>query len=530
VAHRWRLGLEQDVPVSELTVGETVRVRPGERLPVDGTILSGTSEIDNSLLTGEATPEPRGPGDSVWAGTSNGRGILEVQVGKVGPDTFLAHLQELMTDAELNQVPVQKFADRVASAFVPVVLALGVLAAVGWYAFGGASGTVALLIFVSVVITACPCAFGIATPAAVIVATGRAAESGVLFKGRDAIERTGAVDVVLADKTGTLTLGRPRLKEVVVAPGWTKEDVLRLAAAVELGSEHPLARAVVEAARAEGAAVGVASEVVAQPGIGIYGTVDGATVEVRLLSASAETEGTSGLSPDPTAHFAREGWTSSVVSVGGKPAGWLGFEDPVRPEVPAAVAELGELGLEVMVVSGDNEAAVSRAARDAGIVEFRSRIRPDDKVRLVEEVQARNHRVAFVGDGLNDAAALTAAYAGIAVGTGTDVTKEAGRVILVRPDFRGVPLAVRTARSTLRKIRQNIFWAIGYNAFLLPIAAGILVPWTGFSVYAILPVTGAIAMGISSTTVLLNSLSLRRIPSPKGLPRTPGSSRDAIPA
>ncbi len=503
-----RDGSEREVPLGEVVPGDRVRVRPGARFPVDGVIREGRSTAAESLLTGESFPVPKVPGQRVVAGTTNGEGALWVEATGVGEDTVLGEIGRLVTEAETSRVPLQQLADRIAAAFVPIVLALAVSAAVAWYLFG-AGGPTALLVFVSVAITACPCAFGIATPAALVVGTGRAAEEGILFKGRDALERASRVTVVLTDKTGTLTRGRPTLVGAVPAPGVSEAELLATAAAVEAASEHPFARAVVEAATARGGTALRAESVEVEPGRGVRGTVDGHPVEVAV-------EGGGGAeSPeDPAlrrlaAPFEEAGQAWSVVRRDGVPIGVLGFEDEIAPGVPEAVRALAEDGISVVMVTGDRERAARRIAERAGIREVHSRQSPAGKLDLLRRYRAGGGFVAFVGDGINDAPALAAADLGIAIGSGTDVARESSGVVLVRPDFRGVALALRLGRRTVRKVRGNLAWAIGYNSVLLPVAVGVLVPWLGLGIYALLPIVGAVAMGLSSTSVVLNSLSLR---------------------
>ena len=505
---------EQEVPLNEVRPGDRLRILPGERFPADGTIRSGHTSVNEALLTGEAMPVPRGPGDPVIAGAINGEGALEVVATAVGADTFLAEVGRLVTEAETSRVPLQRTADRIASVFVPVVLVLAVGAALGWYLAGGAPATIALLVFVTVSISACPCAFGIATPAAILVGTGRSADEGVLFKGEDALERTASVDQVYLDKTGTVTSGKPSVADIVTAPGTTRAFVLAIASGVEGGSEHPLARAVIARAR-ELAVDPMPTEAVrVEPGAGVHAETSQGPAAVLAGDAAARAGVALTEFGEAVAAFERNGWTWSVVVLAGRAVGLISFSDPIAPHAVDAVRRLTAAGIPTVMITGDRGAAAQATARAVGIREVHSQVLPAGKLERLRAAQLQGHRVAFVGDGINDAAAITAADAGMAIGSGTDVAKEAGRVILVRSDLRGVPFALSTARRVVRKVRQNLLWAIGYNAILLPIAAGALVPLWGFSVYSLLPILGAAAMGISSTTVVLNSLSLRRIPSP----------------
>lgn len=519
-AHVLRDGREVDVAVTDLKPGDHLRVLPGERFPADGVVRAGSSEADESLVTGESLPVPKSPGGSVVGGSLNGAGALEVEATRVGSDSFLAEVGRLLSDAETSQVPLQRLADRIAERFVPTVLVLAIVAALGWSLLGSGL-TVAILVFVSVAITACPCAFGIATPAAIVVGTGRAAEAGVLFRGSDALERAGRVDLVLSDKTGTLTLGHPELTDLLPAPGVDELRLLEVAAGLELGSEHPLGRAVTRACAERGLAPAAVAEVRADVGEGVHGQLGGVAVSVHRLQGS---EALPDALVGPLQALGARGRTASVVEEGGRVLGALGFSDPMAPGVPEAVRALGRLGVNVELVSGDSEAVAREVARQAGIREVHARMSPSAKLELLRRRQAEGHVVAFVGDGVNDAPVLAAADLGIAIGTGTDVAREAGRVLLVRPDFSGVPTVLALSRRTVRKVRQNLLWAIGYNAVLLPLAAGALVPWLGFGVFTVLPVTGALAMGLSSTTVVLNSFSLRWSSLGLESPRAPGAS------
>jgi P-type Cu+ transporter len=503
-----REGVASSVRSGEVRAGDRLRVLPGDRFAADGIIRSGHTSTDESLLTGESLPVPKIPGDSVLAGAINGEGLVEVEATGVGSDTFVAQVGRLLTDAEMSRVPLQRTADRIAAVFVPVVLTLAVLAALAWFFLGGAGFAIALLVFVTVSITACPCAFGIATPAAIVVGTGRAAESGVLFRGEDAIERAARVDLVMTDKTGTLTTGTPILTDVRAGTGSGVDHVLSIAAAVEAGSSHPYARAVLEATKVRALAVPLATDVVADPGRGVRGTVNGAPVEVVSVEPAGQTLG------DPVllegfSTLASGGSSVAVVRESGRAVGLLGFRDPIAAAVPEALKALAEDRIEVVMVTGDHSAAAGRAARELGIREVYSGVSPAGKIALLRRFQSSGRVVAFVGDGINDAPALAGADLGIAIGAGTAVAREAGRVLLVRSDFRGVALALRLARRTVAKVRGNLGWAVGYNTVLLPIAVGGLVPWFGLSVYQVLPVIGALAMGLSSTTVVANSLSLR---------------------
>jgi P-type Cu+ transporter len=504
-----RNGVEVAVPVAEVKVGDSVRVRPGGRFPTDGVVRRGRTSVDESLLTGEAVPVPKAPGDRVLAGAINAEGLVEVEASNVGADTFLAQVGRLLTDAEMSRVPLQATADRIASVFVPFVLAIAMGSALFWYFVGGASFTVGLLVFVTVAITACPCAFGIATPAAIVVGTGRAAEQGILFRGADALERAARADVVLTDKTGTLTSPTPVLADATPSPGRTVEELLSLAAGVESGSEHALARAVTDAAKQRNLAPRAVTGIRADPGRGARGLVDGRPVAI-LRGDAARAEGADLAPVGPAiARAETQGDSWSVVTLDGRTIGLLAFHAEVVPGARAGVEALHALGIETVMVTGDLSRAAQRVGAELGIREVFAGVDPAAKVERVADYRRRGRHVAFVGDGINDAPALAAADVGLAIGTGADVAREAGQVLLFRSDFSGVPLALQLARRTVERVRRNLEWAIGYNVVLLPIAAGLLVPLWGFGIYAVLPILGAAAMGLSSTTVVVNSLSLR---------------------
>ena len=505
-----RDGKEAEIPVSEVRAKDRFRVRPGGRVPTDGVILEGQSAINEAILTGESLPVEKKPGDPIIAGAINGEGLLTVEATKVGEDTLLAQIGQLVAEAETSRVPLQKLADRIAATFVPVVLVLAVVASLGW-ALAGVGLTIALLVLVSVVITACPCAFGIATPAAIVVGTGRAAEQGVLFKGRDSLERASRADVVLTDKTGTLTRGEPSLTDLLPMPGVDKDRLLGVATGLEQGSEHPLAKAVRDAAAQHGSIIPPVHSLTAEPGRGIRGETEGRTVSILRGSAAQSDRVELGPLIPESRRLEAEGKTWSIVLEEGRPLGILGFADEVAPGVREAISALAQDGITAVMVTGDHEAAARHVANQVGISEVHAGVAPQEKLALIKEYQAKGKHVAYVGDGINDAPALAAADLGMAIGAGTDVAKETGGVILVRSDFRGVALALRTGRRTVGKVKSNLTWALGYNAVLLPVAAGALVPVFGLSIYNVLPITGALAMGLSSTSVVLNSLSLRLV-------------------
>lgn len=505
---RVRGGEQAPIPLDEVRPGDTYRVLPGARIPTDGVVREGTSLLDEAVLSGESVPVVKRPGSPVLSGAINGRGVLLVEATRVGTDTFLAQISHLVSEAETSRVPLQRLADRIASRFVPLVLVIAFVASVAWY-LGGAGITIGLLVFVSIAVTACPCAFGIATPAALMVGTSKAAAEGVLFKGRDSLYQASRVDTVLLDKTGTLTRGVPVLSDLVPAPGVDPARLLAIAAGLEGGSEHPFAQAVSDAAQRRGIAPLRFDRIEALPGSGIQGQAEGAIWSIRGGSLHENDSFSRGGLHEPARRLDVEGKSWSVVSQGDWDLGLLGFSDELDPSAREFTASLLRKGIAVSLVTGDREGAANRIATSLGISDVHANMTPGAKLRLIRELQRRGRRVAYVGDGINDAPALTAAELGIAMGAGTDVAKESGGAILVRSDLRGVNVALNAGRRTVRKVRENLGWAIGYNAVLLPIAAGALVPVFGLDVFRFLPVTGALAMGLSSTTVLLSSLSLR---------------------
>ncbi|HEY3524119.1 MAG TPA: heavy metal translocating P-type ATPase [Candidatus Limnocylindrales bacterium] len=504
---------DRDVPLAEVAVGDLLRVRPGERVPVDGVLTAGGSAVDEAMLTGEPIPVDKLEGDEVIGGTTNTTGSFVMRATRIGEETALARIVELVRRAQGSKAPLQALADRVSGVFVPVVLVAGLVTLVAWLAFGPEPVvTRSLVAFIAVVVVACPCAMGLATPTAILVATGRAAEAGLLIRGGEALEAAGHLDVVILDKTGTLTLGRPTVSGMAPLGDIDEAELLRLAAAAEQGSEHPLAAAIVARAAVDGIRFPAPTAFQASPGHGVTATVDGR----RVMVGSARFIREQGLAVDgaagtAVASAAAIGHTPVVVAVDGRPAGVFEIADPVKPEARAAVAELERLGLETWLVTGDAPATAEAVARQVGIPAERvhAGVLPAEKAELVESLRAAKRRVAMVGDGLNDAPALAAADLGIAIGTGADVAVEASDVTLVGGDPRLVATAVVVARRTIRTIRENLVWAFGYNVVLIPLAMGLLYPVLGVTVH---PAIAAGAMALSSVSVVANSLRLRRLP------------------
>jgi Cu+-exporting ATPase len=503
-----RGGRELDVPLEEVRVGDLVRVRPGERVPVDGRVTEGASAVDESMLTGEPLPVEKGPATEVIGGTMNRHGTFLFRATRVGRDTALAQIVEMVRRAQGSKAPIQRLADRIASVFVPIVLGVAALTFAVWFALGPEPRlTHALVAFITVVVISCPCAMGLATPTAIMVGTGQGAEAGILIRGGEALELAARVDAVVFDKTGTLTRGRPSLGEVAAAPGFTAEEVLDLAASVERGSEHPLAAAIL--ARADEAGLGRRGvdgfEAVA--GRGVRGRVGDRQVAVGTGAFLAA----GGVDVGPLANLAATSSAVTYLAVDGRLAGALPSVDEIKPEAAAAVRELQAAGLEVWLVTGDQARTAVAVATAVGIPAERvlAEVLPGAKADAVAAIQARGLRVAMVGDGVNDAPALARADVGIAIGTGADVALEASDVTLVGGDPRSVATAIWLSRRTLRVIRQNLAWAFGYNIVLVPVAMGALYPFLGVTLN---PALAAAAMALSSVSVVSNSLRLRRAP------------------
>ncbi len=505
-AHVLRDGQEKTLPVEQLVRGDLVVVRPGERLPVDGVVREGSSHVDASMVTGEPLPAARRTGDSVIGGTVNLEGRLVVEATSVGRDTMLAHIIQIVERAQTGKLPIQGLADRVIRVFTPAVLAIALLSFGIWMVLGPAPAvTRALLSAVAVLVVACPCAMGLATPAAILVGTGRAAELGVLFRRGEALETLASADTVLLDKTGTVTLGRPVLAACL---GEDRETLLRLAASVESASEHPLAHAVLEEARRRNITLLPAGNPAAVPGQGIQARIEGRQVLVgsaRFL----EQEGISAAAWAGTAgEMEAAGSTAVFVAADRILLGLLAIADPLRPEAPAMVQRLQALGFHVALVTGDNSRAAGAVAGRLGIREVHAGILPQGKADVVQQLQGQGRRVVFVGDGINDAPALALADVGIALASGTDIAMEAGEVTLARTGVGGVVTAITAARRTMAVIRGNLFWAFFYNILLIPVAAGVAIP-VGIQLS---PMLAGLAMGMSSVFVLTNSLRLRRLP------------------
>ena len=506
-------GREEDVPVDRVRAGDLLRIRPGEKVPVDGTVEEGQSSLDESMISGEPIPVEKEPGGKVVAGTVNGTGGLLVRADRVGPGTLLAQIVRMVTEAQRSRAPVERLVNRVSLYFVPAVLAVSVLTFIVWSVWGTEPRLAhALVNAVAVLIVACPCALGLATPMAIMVGTGRGAESGVLIKNAEVLEVLGRADTLVVDKTGTLTEGKPRLARVQPTEGFTEEEVLRLAAGLERGSEHPLAAAVVKGARERGIEPGEVRDFRSVTGKGVAGVVEGRRVALGN-AAMLRDEGVAyrgEIQPDPLADAVpSEVQTVVLVAVDGRYAGLVSVVDPVRASTPEAIRLLHEGGLRIIMLTGDRRGTAEAVGRELGIDEVVAEVLPEEKHAVVKRLQAEGHIVAMAGDGINDAPALAAAQVGIAMGTGTDVAIESAGVTLVHGDLRAIARARRLSRATMRNIRQNLFLAFVYNALSIPVAAGVLYPFTGV---LISPVWASAAMSLSSLSVVGNALRLRRVP------------------
>ena len=505
-----RAGREEEIPLSELRVGDEVVVRPGETVPADGVILQGSSYIDESMLTGEPVPVSRGAGDRVIGATLNRNGAFHLSVTRVGQDTVLSQIIRLVQQAQGSKAPIQRLADRISAVFVPVVLLVAVATFLVWFNFGPEPAHLhGLVAAVTVLIIACPCAMGLAVPTAVMVSTGRGAELGVLIKKGDALERTGRLDVLALDKTGTVTEGRPVVESVSLAPG-TEMDantLLQLAASVERLSEHPLGEAIVAEAERRGIAGRDVLDFRSFAGKGVTGVVEGRQVAAGNALLMVATGADTVLLREESEHRTRRGQTTVFIAVDGQLAGLIAVADPIRTTSTNAVSRLRKLGLDLVLLTGDDDRTARAVGKSVGIERVIAEVLPDEKLRVVRRIQEEGKKVALVGDGLNDAPALAQADIGIAMGTGVDVAVEAADIVLMRSDLLGVVDAIRLSRRTMRIIRQNLFWAFVYNVIGIPIAAGVLYPRFGL---LLTPAMAAAAMAASSVSVVTNSLRLRR--------------------
>ena len=502
-------GREEDVPLDQVQPGDKLRVRPGEKVPVDGVVVEGASAIDESMVTGEPMPIEKHAADRVIGATVNGTGSLVMRAERVGADTLLSRIVHMVGEAQRSRAPIQKLADTVSGYFVPAVVVIAVVTFAVWAAVGPEPAMAyGIINAVAVLIIACPCALGLATPMSIMVATGKGAMAGVLFKNAEAIEVMRKVDTLVVDKTGTLTLGKPTLVHVAPADGWDEALLLRLAASLERGSEHPLAAAIVTGAEARGVQLTNAEHFESVTGKGVKGRLDGRAVALGNRPLMDDVGADVGALADAADALRREGQTVMFVAVDGRSAGFVGVADPIKETTPEAIRQLHEERLQVVMLTGDNRTTAEAVAKKLGIDDVIPEVLPDQKADVIKRLQREGRVVAMAGDGINDAPALAQAQVGIAMGTGTDVAMESAGVTLVKGDLRGIVRARRLSRVTLRNIKENLFFAFIYNALGVPVAAGVLYPFFGL---LLSPIIAAAAMSLSSVSVVANALRLRRV-------------------
>jgi Cu+-exporting ATPase len=505
-----RDGREQDIPIEEVETGDLIMVRPGEKIPVDGVVRSGASSIDESMLTGESLPVDKKTGDAVIGATINRTGAFTFEATKVGKDTMLSQIIRMVQEAQGSKAPIQRLADYISSIFVPAVISLAAVTFAAWYLLGPADTkfTFALVNFIAVLIIACPCAMGLATPTAIMVGTGKGAEQGILFKNAESLERAQKIDTIVLDKTGTLTCGEPKVTDIIRG-GMSEKDILLFAGSAEKGSEHPLGEAIVRAAIEKGVSLEQADEFQALPGHGIRAVLHGREIILGNERLMAEKDIDFGTFLADSEKLSSLGKTSMFVAVDGKAAGIIAVADTLREHSPEAVRKLKDIGLEVVMLTGDNRRTAQAIAAELGITRVLAEVLPQDKMDMVKKLQSEGRVVAMVGDGINDAPALTQADVGIAIGTGTDVAIEASDVTLIKDDLRVVATAMRLSRRTMQTIKMNLFWAFFYNVIGIPVAAGVLFPLLGAK-GLLNPMYASAAMAMSSVSVVSNSLRLRK--------------------
>jgi len=498
-------GKETVIPAAELEIGDIVLVKPGERIPVDGVITEGRTSVDESMLTGESIPTEKNPGDSVVGASINKNGSIKFRVTKVGKDTALAKIIKLVEEAQGSKAPIAKLADIISGYFVPIVMAIAVIAGLAWY-LSGESAEFSLTIFISVLVIACPCALGLATPTAIMVGTGKGAEYGILIKGGEALETAHKVDTVVLDKTGTVTEGEPKVTDILTSGIMSESELLQISASAERGSEHPLGEAIIREAENRGLSLREGEDFQAVPGHGIQVTVQGRKVLLgnRKLMTDRNTEL---FLEEEAERLAQEGKTPMFVAVDGKVAGIIAVADTVKPSSRKAVEELHALGIETVMITGDNKRTAQAVAKQIGIDRVLAEVLPEDKANEIKKLRAEGKKTAMVGDGINDAPALAQADIGIAIGSGTDVAMESADIVLMKSDLTDVAVAMKLSRKTIRNIKQNLFWAFGYNTAGIPIAAGLLHLFGG---PLLNPMIAAAAMAFSSVSVVTNALRLRK--------------------
>jgi Cu+-exporting ATPase len=507
-AHRVRDGQEQEIAADEIQKGDLLRVRPGEKVPIDGVIIDGKSNIDESMITGEAMPVAKRPGEKVIGATVNQTGSFLMRAERIGSDTVLAQIVQMVADAQRSRAPIQKLTDTVSGYFVPAVIGVAIITFVVWSIVGPAPAmSYALVNAVSVLIIACPCALGLATPMSIMVGVGRAAQSGILVKNAQAIEVTEKVTLLVTDKTGTLTAGKPEVVSRIVASTVSERDLLRITASVESQSEHPLARAIVESAKREKIELRSVTDFQSTTGGGVSAKVDGKTILIGKEKFLADSNVMFPEELTKEAHRLQEKPETTVwLAINGDAVGVLGIADPIKPTTREAVRELHAMDLKIIMCTGDNQRTAESVARELGIDEFEAEVMPDEKIEIVNDLKSKGAIVAMAGDGINDAPALAAADVGIAMGTGTDVAIESAGITLVKGDLMGIVKAIHVSRAVMRNIRQNLFFAFIYNALGVPIAAGVLYPFLGL---LLSPMIAGAAMSFSSVSVIANALRLR---------------------
>jgi Cu+-exporting ATPase len=510
MAHVIRDGDEIEVPIESVKVGDTLVIRPGERVPLDGVVIEGNSALDQSAITGESIPVEKGLGEEVIGATINTSGFLKIRASKVGADTVLSKIVQLVDEAQVARAPIQRLADSVSAYFVPTVIAIAVAAGLGWYFLGRLPVNFAILAFVSVIVIACPCALGIATPAAIMTGTAKGAQNGILIKGGEYLETAHKITAIVFDKTGTLTRGKPSVTEVMPVGNHTKQEVVRLAASVEKGSEHPLGRAILDAARTEHIAPLNFSSFKALPGEGIVAENNGQTMFLGNRKLMAQHNMAIQQIETGISKLENEGKTVMILSTDKEPLGIIGLADTPKDDAHETVRELQKMKIQVVMLTGDNTRTAKAVAGRLGIDRVVADVLPEQKERVIRDLQNEGKVVGMVGDGVNDAPALAASNIGIAIGSGTDVAVEAAGIVLIRNNLIDVVTAIKLSKATVRKIKENLFWAFCYNIALIPIAAGALVPFVGPGFYNFMPYFAGVAMAFSSVTVVSNSLLLNR--------------------
>ncbi len=505
-ARVFRNGQEMEIPVDSVQLDDTIIVRPGEKIPVDGVVIEGSSAIDESMLTGESMPVEKKVGDNVIGASINKNGSFRFKATKVGKDTALSQIIKLVEDAQGSKAPIAKMADKISGVFVPIVMVLSVLAGLAWYFLGQESWVFALTITISVLVIACPCALGLATPTAIMVGTGKGAENGVLIKSGDALETTHKIQTIVFDKTGTITEGKPKVTDIVTVNDMSRDELLRLAASAEKGSEHPLGEAIVNGAEEKNLAFAQTEEFEAIPGHGIEVTIEGSRLLLgnkKLMDDRGISLGNLGFTSD---QLAEQGKTPMYIAKDGTIAGIIAVADTIKPNSIPAIKKLHQMGIEVAMITGDNKRTAQAIAKQVGIDRVLSEVLPEDKANEVMKLQKEGKKIAMVGDGINDAPALAQADIGIAIGSGTDVAMESADIVLMRSDLMDVPTAVELSKATIKNIKENLFWAFAYNTLGIPVAMGILYLFGG---PLLNPMIAGAAMSFSSVSVLLNALRLK---------------------